>query len=135
MQQDFTYFNPTQVFFGRLDVREDEPPKLVCERMMTAEKALEDKLYNSGSDTRNVPSETQKKKRSGLFLRFACEDCPEKVQAEKLLNIFDGRTPLYYYYNDTGKYVPQPSDRYVDVNEPLLNELKRVLGDKNVVLQ
>lgn len=116
------------VFFGRLDVREDEPPKLVCEKMMTVEKA---------TDMNPVqPVKTQeKKKRRGLFLRFSSENSPEQKQAEKLLAIFDGRTPLYYYFMDSKKYVTMPPEQFVDVNEPLIEELKRVLGDGNVVLQ
>lgn len=120
------------VFSGRLDVREDEPPKLICESLMTAEKALE---RNGGVSATPQNAQTAKKKRSGLFLRFNSENSPEQLQAEKLLAIFDGRTPLYYYFIDTKKYVPMPFDRFVDVNEPLINELKRVLGDENVVLQ
>ena len=118
------------VFSGRLDVREDEPPKLICENILTAEKALE-RIGTSAPQN----SEPQKKKRSGLFLRFSSENCAEMLQAEKLLAIFDGRTPLYYYFMDTKKYVPMPFERFVDINEPLLNELKNVLGDENVVLQ
>ena len=118
------------VFSGRLDVREDEPPKLICESLMTAEKALE---RNGTTPQRNA--EPQKKRRKGLFLRFSSEKCPEQVQVEKLLAIFDGRTPLYYYFMDTKKYVPMPFDRFVDVNEPLTTELKNVLGEENVVLQ
>ena len=118
------------VFSGRLDVRDEEPPKLVCESMMTVEKALE------GRPQQTAPQpDSAKKKRSGLFLRFSSENAPEKIQAEKLLAIFDGRTPLYYYYLDTKKYVPMPFDRFIDVNEPLVDELKRVLGDENVVIQ
>lgn len=118
------------VFSGRLDVRDDEPPKLICEHIITVDKALEGGTSHTPPKQDNV-----KKKRSGLFLRFSSENSPEKLQTEKLLAIFDGRTPLYYYYLDTKKYVPMPFDRFVDVNEPLINELKRVLGDENVVLQ
>ena len=121
------------VFYGRLDVREDEPPKFICERMMTAEKALE--AGDSPNACRQQSADSSKKKRSGLFLRFSSEDCAEKVQAEKLLAIFDGRTPLYYYFTDTKKYVTLPPDRYVDINVPLIDELTRVLGEDNVVLQ
>ena len=120
------------VFSGRLDIRDEEPPKLVCESMMTVDKALEGGVQ---PPVQSVHQETPKKKRSGLFLRFNSESAPEKIQAEKLLAIFDGRTPLYYYFMDTKKYVPMPFDRFVDVNEPLLSELKKVLGDENVVIQ
>ena len=57
------------------------------------------------------------------------------VQAEKLLAIFEGRTPLYYYFADKKEYRNMPFERFVDVNEPLLDELKKVLGEENVVMR
>ena len=71
----------------------------------------------------------------GLILKIPTEGTPEQVQAEKLLAIFDGRVPLYYYFADTEKYTRRPYENGVDVNEPLINELKRVLGEENVVFQ
>ena len=121
------------VFYGRLDLRDEEPSKLICEHIYTLETA-KDYYLRKGSAAKETSAPT-KKKRSGLFLKFPTEATPEQAQAEKLLAIFDGRTPLYYYFADTGKYVHQPSDRSVDVNEPLINELKRVLGEENVVFQ
>lgn len=121
------------VFYGRLDLRDEEPSKLICEHIYTLETA-KDYYLRKGSAAKETSAST-KKKRSGLFLKFPTESTPEQAQAEKLLAIFDGRTPLYYYFADTGKYVLQPSDRSVDVNEPLINELKRVLGEENVVFQ
>lgn len=119
------------VFYGRLDVRDEEPSKLICEHIYTAEAA---KSYSAKRDGQNA-SALSKKKRSGLFLKFPCEGTDEQISAEKFLSIFDGRVPLYYYFADSGKYVHQPPERSVDVNEPLLNELKRILGEENVVFQ
>ena len=121
----------TLVFYGRLDIRDEEASKLICEHIYTIEAAKDyfSKKVTQGS---SVPA---KKKRRGLFLKFPKEGTPEQTQAEKLLAIFDGRVPLYYYFADTGKYVQQPYERSVDVNEPLINELKRVLGEENVVFQ
>lgn len=119
------------VFYGRLDVRDEEPSKLICEHIYTAETA---KSYAEKKDGQNAYAQS-KKKRSGLFLKFPCEGTDEQVRAEKFLSIFDGRVPLYYYFADSGKYVHRPPDCSVDVNEPLLNELKRILGEENVVFQ
>ena len=122
------------VFYGRLDVRDEEPSKLICEHIYTLEAAKDYFSQKSvqGSDSIAGPV---RKRRSGLFLKFPTEGTPEQVQAEKLLAIFDGRVPLYYYFADTGKYVHQPYERSVDVNEPLINELKQLLGEENVVFQ
>lgn len=122
------------VFYGRLDVRDEEPSKLICEHIYTLEAAKDYFSQKSVQSSDSIAGPVRKR-RSGLFLKFPTEGTPEQAQAEKLLAIFDGRVPLYYYFADTGKYAHQPYERSVDVNEPLLNELKRVLGEENVVFQ
>ena len=120
------------VIKGRLDVRDDEPPKLICEFISTPESAQDELPVKTSSEAK---TQSDKKKKSGLFLRFSSENCPELIQAEKLLSIFDGRTPLYYYFADKKEYRNLPFERFVDINEPLLDELKKVLGEENVVLR
>lgn len=122
------------VFYGRLDVRDEEPSKLICEHIYTVEAAKDYFLQKSVQSSDSIAGPVRKR-RSGLFLKFPTEGTPEQAQTEKLLAIFDGRVPLYYYFADTGKYAHQPYEHSVDVNEPLLNELKRVLGEENVVFQ
>ncbi|MEE0980712.1 MAG: OB-fold nucleic acid binding domain-containing protein, partial [Acutalibacteraceae bacterium] len=122
------------VIKGRLDVRDDEPPKLICEFISTPENAQKEQAQPV-KPAEATQEQTVKKKRIGLFLRFPSEGCPEQLQAEKLLAIFEGRTPLYYYFADKKEYRNMPFERFVDVNEPLLDELKKVLGEENVVLR
>ncbi len=121
------------VIKGRIDVRDDEPPKLICEFISTPEDAQKELSKPVMKDSEEP--QTQKKKKSGLFLRFPSEGCPEQIQAEKLLSIFEGRTPLYYYFADKKEYRNLPSSSFVDINEPLVDELKKVLGEENVVLR
>lgn len=122
------------VIKGRLDIRDDEPPKLICEFISTPENAQKESAQPEKT-TEVSQAEPQKKKRIGLFLRFPTEGCPEQIQAEKLLSIFEGRMPLYYYFSDKNEYRNMPVTSFVDVNEPLLDELKKVLGEENVVLR
>ncbi|MDD6275274.1 MAG: DNA polymerase III subunit alpha [Clostridia bacterium] len=115
------------VFTGRLDMREDEPTRLVCEFISSLSEAKKRMGAN--------PTQQTKHKRRGLFIKFKSKNCPELIQAEKLLKIFDGNMPLYYYFEDNKEYTKLPADRFVDVNEPLIRELKKVAGEKNVVVQ
>lgn len=118
------------VFTGRADLREDEPPKLICEFISTPREAVS--RFGAGA---NSTAQQTRHRRRGLFIKFPTDNCPELVQAEKLLKIFDGNVPLYYYFEDTKEYKKQPPENFVDVNEPLINELKKLLGEKNVVIQ
>ena len=53
-------------------------------------------------------------------------------KTELLLQIFEGDYPVYVYYEDTKKY---EASGFVKLNEPMLNEMKIILGDDNVVVR
>ncbi len=108
---------------GRISMREDEDTKIVCESVEPC------------PSENSLPAEkTQKKKKAkGLFLRFDTESSPQVECCRKLLAIFDGRTPLYYYFSDTKKYVGNPIKQGIDVNPVLIRELRKILGEQNVI--
>ncbi|MBQ8026555.1 MAG: DNA polymerase III subunit alpha, partial [Clostridia bacterium] len=107
---------------GRLSLREDKEPSIVCDKIEPCPKEV------------NATSEQKQKKiRHGLFLRVPSEDAEVVARARNLIEIFEGNTPAYFYYNDSKKYSQKALS--VDVNEPLLSELRRVLGAENVVFQ
>lgn len=107
---------------GRLSLREDKEPSIVCDSISpcpTAEQV-------SAADT-------SKKVRHGLFLRVDSEGSDAEKRALNLVSIFEGNTPVYFYYNDKKGY--SNCCARVEVNDPLLKELRRVLGTENVVFQ
>lgn len=114
------------VFHGRLSLVEDKDAKLVCEMI----EPCPDESKVQGAEIR---PEGKKRKR-GLFLRFKSEECEQKQMAEKLLNIFEGNFPVYFYYEDKGEYKKKQVG-LTNVNEVLLSELIRVLGENNVVFR
>lgn len=131
---------------GRLSLREDEEPKVVCDvveavpdpqHVPALRRAPQRRAVRPAPEARPQAGggETPKNKRRGLFLRFSAQDAPARKQAEAVLRIFDGMTPLYYFYCDTGKYEPRPPAEFIDPNEPMLRELRRILGEKNVVFR
>lgn len=89
------------------------------------------KAYNKAAE--KPRTETTKKKRRGLFLRFKSKDDDTVRLAKRVTTIFDGDVPLYFYYMDSGKYELQPRNEFVEVNKTELDELKRILGAENVV--
>lgn len=107
---------------GRVSLREDEDAKIVCEAVepCPSENAVAEKKQD-------------KKKAKGLFLRFDSDNSPQIELCRRLLAIFDGNTPLFYYFSDTKKYVNNPIRQGIDVNPVLLRELRNLLGDSNVI--
>lgn len=109
---------------GNLSLEEQKDAKIL---------AAEISLPPSGSNavTDNTPA--KKKRKLGLFLRFKNEQDDNIRLAKRVTTIFDGTIPLYFYYIDSGRYELQPRTDFVEVNETELAELKRILGDENVV--
>ena len=106
---------------GRLSMREDREPSVICETIMPNPKNL------------NKEEEPKKKnQRKGLFLRVESSDSEVNRKIKLLTEIFDGNYPIYIYYEDTKKYVPMG---FVDVNEPMLDEMRGLLGEDNVVMR
>jgi len=69
----------------------------------------------------------------GLHIRLPSETCIEREKVENLLSIFEGTTPVYFKFEDTGKRVVLPRSMFITNNEPLLLQLRKLLGDENVV--
>ncbi len=104
---------------GRLSLREDEECKLVCENIVTAPTTVQ------------PAPQPKKPENKGLYLRVSNQDCDEYKRVQYVLDVFDGVTPVYYYFTDTKKLVKHHS-RLCDVNDSMLRELKRIIGEDNV---
>lgn len=120
------------VFTGKLSIREDEDTKMICEIIEKPETVIPvQKPKQNNTDTKSYESRIKK----GIFLRFDNENDERIKKVEQYLAIFDGNCPVYYYFNDTKKYVLLPREQFISQNEPLIRELKHLLGDDNVVLR
>ena len=116
------------VIHGRVSMREDEDTKIVCEAVETCPTLSSISI----TQTDNKQSETRKKAK-GLFLRFDNSSSPQIECCRKLLAIFDGETPLYYFFADSREYKRNPIGQNIDVNDVLLRELRKILGNDNVI--
>ncbi len=104
---------------GRLSYREDEECKIICENITEAPREVK----------QQPPVKKQENK--GLYLKMKNSECAEYRKVQNVLDVFDGSTPVYYYFTDTGKLV-RHQGRLCDVNNSMLRELKRIVGDENV---
>ena len=74
----------------------------------TIEEIPKDKINHSKpikpTQQQNTENTQDKKKKSGIFIKMPTEN-PEKAEKLKnLLSIFEGKIPVYLYYEDTKKY-------------------------------
>lgn len=106
---------------GRLSMREDREPSVVCETIDPNPKNI---MKNQDSE--------KKKQRKGIFLRVDSEQVAELSKIKTLLSIFQGDFPVYIFYKNSRKYEYISS---VKLNEPMTKELKTIIGDENVVIR
>ena len=139
------------VVYGRISAREDEAPKLVCDRcaVLTPQSAAEWQNKNRNSGWRNAfrgPSprpqvretkEGAEKEPSGprLYLRFSGENAPLLEQTKALLRQSPGQTPVVIFYSDTGKRFLARQELWVTPGEGLIQNLGGLLSPQNVVLR
>lgn len=114
--------NNVVVVKGRVSVREEETPKLIAESVLLPEEALE------GASTSQKISGN-----AALYLRLPTVNAPCMEKVTNLLSIFEGGEMVYFYYTDTKQYVRASRNLWIAYNPVLEKELKKLLGEKNVV--
>lgn len=121
------------VFEGRLSVKEDEDIKIVCERLFDLEEYK--KLLSSNSDS---SSGQKPKKRENLGLYIKINSSKNEKIIEKCKNVLEvfsgGATDVYFYYSNENKVLRLKSVK-VSLNDPMLNELRRIAGYDNVKIK
>lgn len=103
---------------GEITVKEDEAPKLLL-------KTIEPLKNNSNFKVKTEPK---------LYLRVPDMKCPEYKRLRGVIDIFEGGVPVTFYDNSKKQYVTI-NDMKVDASDFVLNEMRELIGDENVVLK
>ena len=117
--------NAVVVIEGRLSVREDEPSKLMAESISPIEG------YDPKRPQANRP-DLMRDAAQRLYVRLPSRSCPEYAKVINLLEIFDGDMPVIFYLEDVKQKLAVPRRLYASGHPLLLQELKRLLGERNV---
>jgi DNA polymerase-3 subunit alpha len=117
---------------GRISFTEEKDPKLICDSITMPPS--QESMKNTGG---GVYEQQSRKKQSnpGLYIRVADMNCREYKKALQYIEVFDGTSDLYIYDISTKKLIRAPAKYRVDVNDALINALKKLLGDKNVAVK
>ncbi len=106
---------------ARISLRDENDAELICQQ-----------LENAPSPDGKL--EVHRSSRPGLYLKVKNQSDPLYLKAMKDIAVFDGATPLYIYFTDVKKLMAAPASMRVSLNDVLIRELKRILGDKNVAV-
>ena len=99
---------------GKLSMREDEQPKIICEEVLPI-KSLEEK---------------------GVYLTFEKELSKEEgASLRALLKYFNGMTPIYIGKKNNNIFKKLDRQYWIDVNNVIIEELECRLGKENVCLK
>lgn len=129
---------------GTVNLKEDEDAKVLLNRVSRI-PSKED--FASAPVSQTSPAQPERKREtsprnyekrgkvSALYLKVSDMETEEFRKAKNLLGIFDGQTPVIFYLADTKKQLMAPQSLWADVNDVLVRELKKVLGEDSVKLK
>ena len=118
--------NGVVVLSGRVSIREDEPPKLLADRIVP----IDEYDPTKPNDGRQDP---MKKAQTRLYIRVPSRNCPETDKVLNLLEIFDGNTPVILFLADTRQKLAVPRRLWANDHPLFRQELKHILGPGSVV--
>lgn len=127
---------------GRLSVRDDGEVSVILDDAFTPQEAEQYRTSSYGAQKRTQPArETtapvqaeKESKFAGLHILLDSEDSLSDKKVKNLLAIFNGTTKVYIKYRDTGKRFLLPMNMWVDLNDLLLGEFRRIASDDNVAV-
>ncbi|HZK22108.1 MAG TPA: DNA polymerase III subunit alpha [Oscillospiraceae bacterium] len=91
--------------------------------------AYENKDIIKSSENKNA-----KKRKAGLYLKLSHTDIIIEEKIKDLVSIFEGDMPVYLFFSNKNKYTFLGKDFLTTLNDPLISELKNLLGNENVIV-
>ena len=116
--------NSPVVVTGRLSIRDEKEPQIVINRA----RPISDYADGSAEPERQAP---ETPKQGTLYLKISGESDPVYRKVKAVLNMFPGNNGVVLYFADTKL---RRGTRCV-LAEPMIAELKRILGQENVVVK
>ena len=111
--------NTPVVAEGRISVRDEKAPQLMCDRL----RPLEENGGSAEADSGRVRK---------LYLRLPSQGDPRWGRILRILIMFPGREPIRAKFMDTERWAPAYP---CEIHPLLLKELRELLGEENVVVK
>ena len=115
---------------GSLTIKDEREASIFVNDMMLADQYIK---YSQENKNGNVVVRDDIK-RKGLYFKIADKESIQMKKSQLILEIFEGTVPVYIYFEDEKKLLVAPRNMWTDVNLTMINELKNILGEKNVIL-
>lgn len=124
--------NAVVVTTGRASVKEDEGTRLIVESVLPVDGYDPSQSFGQNRSQR-ISAAAGDTAVQSIWLLVPSRECAQMHKVENLLqNIFDGPTPVYFKFEDSGQRVRAPQSMWA-MDHPLLRqELERILGADHV---
>ena len=124
--------NAVVVTTGRASVKEDEGTRLIVESVLPVDGYDPSQSFGQNRSQR-ISAAARDTAAQSIWLLVPSRECAQMHKVENLLqNIFDGPTPVYFKFEDSGQRVRAPQSMWA-MDHPLLRqELERILGADHV---
>lgn len=141
---------------GSINFKEDEEPKIICNTVKNVPENFADHdkslsaanknprgfavqngidRYKENAITGNDERSLYKKPGVRLYLRIDNLESESYRKCKRLIDIFDGYTPVIFYLTDTKKQMIAPRSMQVDLNDVFIKELRYQIGEENVKIK
>lgn len=117
--------NTPVVVVGKLSLRDDKEPQVIVNRVRLISDYTESAPRQEEQPAQEIPQG------STLYLRLPNEDCREFRKIKAIVNMFPGDGQVIVFFADTRKRM---GVRCM-LHGSMIGELKRLLGEENVILK
>ena len=117
--------NTPVVVVGKLSLRDDKEPQVIVNRVRLISDYTESAPRREEEPAQEIPQG------STLYLRLPNEDCREFRKIKAIVNMFPGDGQVIVFFADTRKRM---GVRCM-LHGSMIGELKRLLGEENVILK
>ena len=117
--------NTPVVVVGKLSLRDDKEPQVIVNRVRLISDYTESAPRREEEQAQEIPQG------STLYLRLPNEDCREFRKIKAIVNMFPGDGQVIVFFADTRKRM---GVRCM-LHGSMIGELKRLLGEENVILK
>ena len=122
--------NEAVMVIGKLSIRDEKEPQIIVNRVIPMSYFTNDALYVERSPLEK-PTPAPRQTGSKLYLQLTGEDDPNYSKIKAILNMFPGNGQVILFFADTRTR----RGTMAAFDERMLQELRNVLGEKNVVLK
>ena len=121
--------NAPVVVVGKLSLREEKEPQIIVNRVRPMSDFTDP--YVKPFLNELIPQKPEPEESSTLYLRLSAEGCGEYRKVRAIVNMFPGNSLVVIFFADTRKRL---AGRCL-LRNSMIEELKNVLGEANVVLK